>query len=86
MIDNCSASLLNETVQKTESSGLMFAFLAFFCPAEAKCVVRQMYALPFGASRAVYGYLRRAYSLWWLAVKNLKLMMTHFLRRLRQHL
>ena len=121
VIDDCSASLLNDTVQKTESpqpqsvdliaamvlaalqrlpgkamvgkcldlkaayrqvpvsaAGLMFAFVAYFCPAEAKCVVRQMYALPFGASRAVYGYLRIAYSLWWLAVKNLKLMMTHF--------
>ena len=37
-----------------------------------------MYALPFGASCAVYGYLRIAHSLWFLLVKALSVMVTHF--------
>ena len=122
VIDDCSASGLNASVQKTESpkpqstdllGSLCAALLDKFprdCDLEGKCVdlksayrqvpvsdsslkhsniayfdpltngpiVRRMYALPFGASRAVYGYLRLAHSLWWLAVKCLALMMTHF--------
>ena len=122
VIDDCSASGLNASVQKTESpkpqstdllGSLCAALLEKFprdCDLEGKCVdlksayrqvpvsdsslrhsniayfdpltkgpiVRRMYALPFGASRAVYGYLRIAHSLWWLAVKCLALMTTHF--------
>ena len=121
VIDDCSASRLNASVQKTESPKPQSAdLLGSLClalleklppePLEGKCVdlksayrqvpvseashkysniayfdpsqnaptVRCMYALPFGASRAVYGYLRIAYSLWWLAVKCLALLMTHF--------
>ena len=122
VIDDCSASGLNASVQKTESpkpqstdllgslclallekfpadtdlegkcvdlksayrqvpvsdGSLKFSNIGYFDPQTKGPVVRRMYALPFGASRAVYGYLRIARSLWWLAVKCLALMMTHF--------
>ena len=122
VIDDCSASGLNASVQKTESPkpqstdllgslclallekfpaatnlegkcvdlksayrqapvsdrSLKFSNVAYFDPQTKGPTVRRMFALPFGASRAVYGYLRIAHSLWWLAVKCLALMMTHF--------
>ena len=37
-----------------------------------------MRALPFGASRSVYGSLRTAHSLWWLGRKMLKLPWSNF--------
>ena len=57
---------------------LKYSNICYYDPATKGPVLRCMYALPFGASRAVYGYLRIAHSLWWLAVKCLSLMMTHF--------
>ena len=122
VIDDCSASSLNASVQKTESpkpqstdllgslclamlekfpadtafegkcvdlksayrqvpvsdQSLKYSNICYYDPATKGPILRCMYALPFGASRAVYGYLRIAHSLWWLAVKCLSLMMTHF--------
>ena len=37
-----------------------------------------MRALPFGASRSVYAFLRTAHSLWWLGCKILKLTWSNF--------
>ena len=121
VIDDCSGSLLNAAVQKTESpkpqstdlfaslclallklipcgqvvgkcvdlkaayrqvpiadDSLHLAYIAFHNKAKSRPSVRQMYALPFGASCAVYGYLRIAHSLWFLLVKALSVMVTHF--------
>ena len=47
-------------------AGLQYSYIAYHCPKSRSACVRQMYALPFGASRAVYGYLRIAHSLWFL--------------------
>ena len=57
---------------------LKYSNICYYDPATKSPIIRCMYALPFGASRAVYGCLRIAHSLWWLAVKCLSLMMTHF--------
>ena len=121
VIDDCTASTLNCSVQKTESpkpqstdmlaslclsvlqampgtklkgkcvdlkaayrqvpvseKSLDFSYVAFHNRKQAKPEVRQMFALPFGASRAVYSYLRIAYSLWFLLVSALSVMVTHF--------
>ena len=121
VIDDCTASSLNCSVQKTESpkpqstdmlaslclsvlqalpgvklkgkcvdlkaayrqvpvsdSSLDFSYIAFYNGKRGGPEVRQMFALPFGASRAVYSYLRIAYSLWFLLVAALSVMVTHF--------
>ena len=121
VIDDCSASMLNSAVQKTESpkpqsadvaaglalallqsmpasqvvgkcldlkaayrqvpiaeSSLKFAYVAYHDPERGAPVIRQLYALPFGAACAVYGYLRIAHSLWFLLVKGLRVLVTHF--------
>ena len=121
VIDDCTASSLNCSVQKTESpkpqstdmlaslclsvlqampgtklkgkcvdlkaayrqvpvseKSLDFSYVAFHNRKQARPEVRQMFALPFGASRAVCSYLRIAYSLWFLLVSALSVMVTHF--------
>ena len=111
VIDDCSASSLNSSVQKTESPkpqstdmvtslalsllqrlhrcevgvqagacfrGWQYSYIAYHCPMSKSACVRQMYALPFGASRAVYGYLLIAHSLWFLLVKALSILTTYF--------
>ena len=121
VIDDCSGSMLNVAVQKTESpkpqstdlfaslclallrrlpgsqvegkcvdlkaayrqvpiadDSLHLAHIAFYSKSRKGPSIRQMYALPFGASCAVYGYLRIAHSLWFLLVRALSVMVTHF--------
>ena len=54
------------------------SFVAVFDPASQSPKIYSMRALPFGASRSVYGFLRVAHSLWWLGCKMLKLAWSNF--------
>ena len=54
------------------------SFIAVFDPSSRTPKIYAMRALPFGASRSVYGFLRVAHSLWWLGCKALKLAWSNF--------
>ena len=45
---------------------LQHAFVAHWNPGPATVEVDQLLALPFGASRSVFGFIRAATSIWWL--------------------
>eukprot|EP00439_Symbiodinium_sp_Y106_P030360 s6426_g3.t1 len=45
---------------------LQHAFVAHWNPGPATVEVDQLLALPFGASRSVFGFIRAATSVWWL--------------------
>lgn len=54
------------------------SFIAVYDPATKSPKVFSMRALPFGASRSVYGFLRVAHSLWWLGCKVLRILWSNF--------
>lgn len=54
------------------------SYIAVYDPATSSPKIFAMRALPFGASRSVYGFLRVAHSLWWLGCKALKLAWSNF--------
>ena len=54
------------------------AYIAYFSAREGKVLIRKMLALPFGATRAVFSYLRAAHSMWYIGCKALKLVRSHF--------
>ena len=54
------------------------SFVAVYDPSTKSPKVYSMKALPFGASRSVYSFLRVAHSLWWLGCTALKLPWTNF--------
>ena len=54
------------------------SFIAVFDPSTGKPRIYSMRALPFGASRSVYGFLRVAHSLWWLGCRALKFAWSNF--------
>ena len=54
------------------------SYIAVFDPTSREPRIYAMRALPFGASRSVYGFLRVAHSLWWLGCKMLKLAWSNF--------
>ena len=54
------------------------SFIAVYDPSSKTPKIFAMRALPFGASRSVYSFLRVAHSLWWLGCVALKLPWTNF--------
>ena len=54
------------------------SFVAVYDPSTKAPKVFSMKALPFGASKSVYSFLRVAHSLWWLGCVALKLPWTNF--------
>ena len=54
------------------------SYIAVYDPSTRSPRIFAMRALPFGASRSVYGFLRVAHSLWWLGCKALKLAWSNF--------
>ena len=54
------------------------SYIAVYNPATKSPQVFAMRALPFGASRSVYGFLRVAHSIWWLGCKALSLAWSNF--------
>ena len=54
------------------------SYIAVYNPETKKAEIFSMRALPFGASRSVYGFLRVAHSLWWLGCVAMKFLWTSF--------
>eukprot|EP00435_Cladocopium_sp_Y103_P070991 s38_g36.t1 len=54
------------------------SYIAVYDPSANGPKIFSMRALPFGASRSVYGFLRVAHSLWWLGCVALKLAWSNF--------
>ncbi|CAE7248914.1 unnamed protein product [Symbiodinium sp. CCMP2592] len=54
------------------------AYIAYFSHRERRVIIRQMLALPFGATRAVFSYLRVAHSMWYIGCWALKVIWSHF--------
>ena len=48
------------------------SYIAVYDPSSKSAKIYSMRALPFGASRSVYSFLRVAHSLWWLGCVSLK--------------
>ena len=57
---------------------LLYSYIACFDLVSRRPVIFQMLAVPFGATRAVYSFLRIARCLWWLGCECLKLCWTNF--------
>ena len=53
-------------------------FVAIFNHVTGRPAVYQLRALPFGAARSVYAFLRAAHSLWWLACKALAIVWSFY--------
>ena len=49
------------------------AYIVCFDPVARGPKIFQINALPFGASRSAYSFLRVAHSIWWLGAKALHL-------------
>ena len=58
-------------------SSLKYSYIACFDPYSGGPLVFQMLAVPFGASRSVYSFLRIVNSLWWLGCRCLGLQWTN---------
>ena len=54
------------------------SYIAVYDPGECRPKIFAMRALPFGASKSVYSFLRVSHSLWWLGCKSLKLVWSNF--------
>ena len=54
------------------------SYIAVYDPSTGRPKIFAMRALPFGASKSVYGFLRVAHSLWWLGCKALHLTWSNF--------
>eukprot|EP00435_Cladocopium_sp_Y103_P036553 s4088_g9.t1 len=60
------------------SESLEHAYISVFDPNCRKPVIYHMLALPFGASKSVYSFLRVIHSVWWLGANCLHLCWTNF--------
>ncbi|CAE7564390.1 unnamed protein product [Symbiodinium natans] len=60
------------------SSSLKHAYILHWNPLTHQAEADQMFALPFGASRSVYSFLRVAHAIWWVGCTALSLMWTVF--------
>lgn len=57
---------------------LWAAYVVAFNPTTRSPEIFQLQAVPFGATRSVFSFLRVAHSLWWLGCSQLKLMWSNF--------
>lgn len=55
-----------------QKESLWASYISVFNPRTGKPEIFQLHAVPFGASRAVFSFLRVAHSLWWLGCTALK--------------
>ena len=60
------------------ASSLWASFVVIFNPKTRSPEIYQLLALPFGATKSVYTFLRAAHSLWWLGCQELGLVWTNF--------
>ena len=54
------------------------SYIAVYDPSSGGAKIFSMRALPFGASRSVYAFLRVAHSLWWLGCTAMKFLWSRF--------
>ena len=54
------------------------SYIAVYDPSSGSAKIFSMRALPFGASRSVYAFLRVAHSLWWLGCTAMKFLWSSF--------
>ena len=59
-------------------SSLLFSFIACYNPTSKEPEIFRMNAVPFGATRAVYSFLRMARCLWWLGCRCLMIPWSSF--------
>ena len=59
-------------------NSLWAAFVVVFNPHKRCPEIFQLQAVPFGATRSVFSFLRMAHSIWWLGCSQLKLMWSNF--------
>ena len=59
-------------------NSLWASFIVVFNPMKKAPEVYQMLAVPFGASRAVYSFLRVSHSIWWLGCMALGIVWSNF--------
>ena len=86
LLERCYGEVLGKTFDLKSAyrqlgiheNSLLFSYIACFDPERRRPVIFQMLAVPFGATRAVYSFLRIARCLWWIGCKCLKLCWTNF--------
>ena len=54
------------------------SYVAMWDSENSKPSIFRLRALPFGASKSVYSFLRVAHSLWWIAIKALRVAWTYY--------
>ena len=59
-------------------NSLWAAFVVVFNPHKRCPEIFQLQAVPFGATRSVFSFVRIAHSIWWLGCSQLKLMWSNF--------
>ena len=86
LLERCHGEVLGKTFDLKAAyrqlgihkDSLSFSYIACFDPIKRCPVIFQMLAVPFGATRAVYSFLRIARCLWWIGCKCLFLRWTNF--------
>ena len=86
LLERCHGEVLGKTFDLKAAyrqlgihkDSLSFSYIACFDPIKRCPVIFQMLAVPFGATRAVYSFLRIARCLWWIGCKCLFLCWTNF--------
>eukprot|EP00435_Cladocopium_sp_Y103_P067862 s777_g30.t1 len=59
-------------------ASLPYAYVVIFNPHKKKPEIYQLLAAPFGATRSVYSFLRIVHSVWYIGVKALGIVWSHF--------
>ena len=86
LLERCYGEVLGKTFDLKSAyrqlgireSSLLYSYIACLDPVKRCPVLFQMLAVPFGATWAVYSFLRIARCLWWVGCKCLKLCWTDF--------
>ena len=86
LLKNCNSEVLGRAFDLKSAyrqlgihpNSLWAAFVVVFNPYKRCPEIFQLQAVPFGATRSVFSFLRIAHSLWWLGCSQLKLMWSNF--------
>ena len=86
LLKNCDSEVLGRAFDLKSAyrqlgihpNSLWAAFVVVFNPYKRCPEIFQLQAVPFGATRSVFSFLRIAHSLWWRGCSQLKLMWSNF--------
>lgn len=86
LLERCRGEVLGKTFDLKSAyrqlgireSSLLYSYIACFDPIKRRPVIFQMLAVPFGATRAVYSFLRISHCLWWIGCHCLKFCWSSF--------